>query len=123
MAYSEIPRTWVFSDSSASASAVLRFQPTGMYVPAMEATTTKLKLQMSLDGYDVADASATWVDVVDGDGTEITVPATTSAQFVQMTIANVLNVSAIRTRLVALDSSDAAVAQVAQEIVPYSMVL
>ena len=115
-----LSRTWVFSAGNTSASAYHRFPIVAVEAPAMETNTVELQLQHSEDPPEVADADATWV-VVNEEGTQVVIKATTTAGREQIEVA--LKLELRRTRVKAVDSGGTGVTQVAQVVAPICMPL
>ena len=87
-------------------------------IPAMAATTTHLHLQTSEDPMTVLDADATWDPVLrDVDAAIIELPVSTSAVMV-VKLNPTLFTGIRRVRLVAVNTSDAAVNQNGQIVTP-----
>lgn len=110
-----LPRTWVFSSGTTSASCYHRFPLAGAHVPAMETGTAKLLLEHSEDPPSTADSAATWVKV-NAAGTQVEIIGTTVAGREVFTPETKRGLR--RTRLVADNGSGTPVAQVAQVVKP-----
>ncbi len=115
--------TWVFNASEYSASVDLGHRDVvRLEIPQMEATTAKLFVQVSEDGPEVDDSAATFRTLtqcrtLNGASAELSIPASAAAATrVAIQPSGLLTLR--RCRLLATDAANAAVAQVAQEVVP-----
>jgi len=102
------------SSSATESWSKLGLDLLGVRFPVMETGTAGVKLQATDDGFDVADADATWEDVYDNNGANLMIndPDETVAEWVK--IEPSVWVSPPRWRLVACDSSGTAVTQTAE---------
>lgn len=92
----------------------------GLDVPALETTTTKLEIQYTRDGPEVADASATWKPIYDKGTTKLAVTVIAATPRYSYLIPGSDGLAFGRIRLVAATDAGVPVAQAtaARTIVP-----